>query len=88
MNHTNQLESVRRQVDEAFRTHRVPADEQTCETLLLKDGNYYGRRFSRDRFHAVWVIANDVIEVFGCESELLESLTISNTVAEPLRKAA
>ena len=88
MQHADRLASVRRQVDDSFRAHGVPDDDPICETLLIKDGHYYGRRFSRDRFHAVWVVASDVVEVFGCQNELLESLEPLGTSEEWVRKAA
>jgi len=88
MHHAAKLESVRRRVDDVFRSHGMPDGERFCETLLLRDGHYCGRRFVCEQFHAVWFLQEGVIKVFGSEGEFLESIQLPDALEEPLRKAA
>lgn len=61
-------------------------DTDLCETVLIRDGQYCGHRFSNEDLSAVWFSEENEIKVYDQQRKLLrvESLGQSST----LRRAA
>jgi len=70
MNHAEATESVRRLIAEVFRQLRLSDDDAPRQSLLIRDGNYCGRRFDADRGHALWFFEEDQVKVFGADGRV------------------
>lgn len=49
----------------------VEALDDCCETILIRDGFYCGRRFSVGDHRAIWFLEEEVIKFFGTDGEFL-----------------
>lgn len=74
-----------RQLSRASLTQYSTRDTAAAyETILIKDGNLWGFKFSSGNFHARWQINGDEIQLL-CESQLLERLRLDG---QPLERPA
>ena len=44
------------------------------ETLLIRDGNYFGQRFERDDFRAVWFVEENQLKFYGPDGLVIKSV--------------
>ena len=61
---------VRRMVHDAFRRFGH-ADTEIDETILIRDGNYCGRRFDGGDLRAVWFVEERELKVYGAEGAVI-----------------
>ena len=71
MTHAEATDSVRRLIADVFQQLRLSDADATRESLLIREGNYCGRRFEADRGHALWFFEEDQVKVFGTDSRVL-----------------
>ena len=76
MQHSQLLESIRQQVRRTFTAQGVRDLDDCCETILIRDGFYCGRRFACDRHRATWFVEEKVIKFYGVDGEFLFSRPI------------
>src|SRR5262245_31745321 len=71
MRHAELTESVRRLVATAFEELGVDCGAELRETLLLREGNYCGRRFDLAGGHALWFFEEDQVKLYGAAGRVL-----------------
>ena len=71
MQHAKLLESVRQHVRRTFTAQGVTDLDDCCETILIRDGFYCGRRFTCDSHRAIWFVEERLIKFFGEDGEFL-----------------
>lgn len=87
MPHGELTQHVRRLVAEAFARANMPQPEEFSESILIKAGNYCGRRFVGSGGHAIWFVEESQIKLYGADGKLLH--VISTLVpATSMRRAA
>ena len=64
MPHAQRIDEIRRQVSETFAGMEIPEPDQFRETLLIRHGNYCGRRFEADGAYAIWFLEEDQIKFY------------------------
>ena len=75
MQHTHQLEAIRTVVTQTFA--KYTSDEvEFCESVLIRDGFYCGRRFISDAVRAVWFAEDNVIKFYGQDGQFLVSQVV------------
>jgi hypothetical protein len=79
MTHAQLTESVRALVAETFAVpgHGVNADFQ--ESILIRDGNYCGRRFVCGGRTAIWFVEENQVKFFSPEGKLLHVVDAERT---------
>jgi len=88
MTHAEATESVRRLIAGIFLQLRL-SDEAPHESLLIRDGNYCGRRFETNCGHALWFFEEDQIKVFGADGGVLRVMDgVSSYSTAPQKMAA
>lgn len=73
MRHAELLDLVRQHVRSTFQTEGVENVDDCCETILVRDGFYCGRRFVCDSLRAIWFLEEQVIKFYGSEGKFLYS---------------
>lgn len=87
MPHAELTEHVRQLVAEAFARANMPQPHDFRESILIKGGNYCGRRFVGDGGHAIWFVEENQIKIYAENGQL--SHVISTLITpSPLRRAA
>ncbi|MBC8350761.1 MAG: hypothetical protein H8E66_02160 [Planctomycetes bacterium] len=79
MQHAQLLESVRQDVRASFTAQGVEDVDDCCETILIRDGFYCGRRFACDSHRAIWFVEEKVIKFYGPSGEFLASNSIEES---------
>jgi hypothetical protein len=72
MTHAQLTESVRAQVAETFATLGNQADGDVRESVLIRAGNYCGRRFSSEGLTAIWFVEENQVKFYGPNGQLLQ----------------
>ncbi len=54
---------------------QVPAS--LIHTILLRDGHFVGQKFRFDGGYAAWVAATNVIEVYGDDGKLVQTIVLT-----------
>ena len=80
MRHSNLLDLVRQHVRQMFRARAVQGLEDCCETILIRDGLYCGRRFTFGDHRAIWFLEEQVIKFYGTDGEFLCSQAMNALV--------
>lgn len=63
MSHLELLTQVRQTVQQAFEDLGMHSAE-ISETILIRGGNYCGRRFQTTQGHAIWFIEENQIKIY------------------------
>lgn len=77
-------ETIRRQVRQIFQQNGAASDTDLCESLLIRDGYFCGRRFEMDGFCAVWFVEEDELKIYDRDGKVL----VANDVETIRRKKA
>lgn len=77
MQHTHQLDVIRDVVTQTFVEYTSP-DVEFCESVLIRDGFYCGRRFTSDAVRAVWFAEDNVVKFYGKDGQFLVSRDIND----------
>jgi hypothetical protein len=87
MPHAELTEHVRHLVAEAFARANMPQPGEFSESILIKGGNYCGRRFVGEGGHAIWFVEENQLKIYGADGKLAH---VISTIAarQPLRRAA
>lgn len=64
-------ETIRTRVRSIFETCGAAGDDEMCESLLIRDGFFCGRRFEMDGLCAVWFVEEDELKVYDRDGALL-----------------
>jgi hypothetical protein len=88
MNHAEATESVRHLIAGVFHQLRLSDDDAPRESLLIRDGNYCGRRFEADRGHALWFFEEDQVKVFGEDGRVRQVIEHVSTCSTTAKMAA
>lgn len=75
------LQRVREIVRSWFDQHGADPSTQITETLLVRGGFLYGRRFSQAPFSADWDIATSRVTFHGADRSLIEALNVESRAA-------
>lgn len=87
MPHAELTEHVRQLVAEAFARANMPQPTEFSESILIKAGNYCGRRFVGDGGHAIWFVEENQLKLYNGDGKLTQ--VISTLVAPAVvRRAA
>jgi hypothetical protein len=68
-----QAESIRHQVRRMFEQHGAPTDCDMCESLLIRDGFFCGRKFELDGMQAVWFVEEHEVKIHDRDGKVLAS---------------
>ena len=79
-----QAETIRRQVRQIFQQNGAPSDAELCESLLIRDGYFCGRRFEMDGLCAIWFVEEDELKIYGRDGKVL----VANDVETIRRRLA
>ena len=71
MSHAALTAAVRARVLQAFADLQLGSGEHLHETILIKGGNYCGRRFATDGGHAIWFAEEDQLKMCGADGRVL-----------------
>jgi hypothetical protein len=88
MRHAELIDSVRALVADTFHQLRLSDDAVPRQSLLIRDGNYCGRRFDAERGHALWFFEEDQVKVFGAEGRVLRVIDRVSTYTASVKLAA
>lgn len=92
MPHVELTQHVRHLVAEAFARANMSQPDEFSESILIKAGNYCGRRFQGTGGHAVWFVEENQVKLYSADGKLMQVIsTLTPTVqpnAAPLRRAA
>ena len=88
MLHAELTHTVRELVCQTFAQLGLSSGSEPREAILVREGSYCGRRFELDTAHAVWLIDDDQVTVFGSDEEVLRVFTDISGAAASGRKAA
>lgn len=76
MGHTELLSLVRQVVRGKFQDHGGDPDAELAELILIRNGEYCGRKFqtagTERPLQAVWFCEEDQLKIYGPESSLVE----------------
>lgn len=78
------IAAVREMANQALVRFTQASETKTSETILLKDGELFGFKFTRGSFMAVWKIEGSDFEIFR-ERTLLQRVTLETA---EVRRAA
>lgn len=82
-------QSVRQRVTDLFAEHQSaqPAD-RLCESILIRDGYYCGRRFGNGEMEAVWFLEENELKLYASDGSLVEVVVaVPQETALPRRVA-
>lgn len=69
-------ETIRTRVRSIFETRGVATDAEMCESLLIRDGFFCGRRFEMDGLCAVWFVEEDELKIYDRDGALLAAKSL------------
>lgn len=80
-------EYIRSLVVQTFAELGVECGDELRETILIRDGNYCGRRFETESGMAVWFVEEGQIKFYGADGSVIR---VADAQATPtaLRRAA
>lgn len=64
-----------------------PTDDEFCETVMIRDGQYCGHRFSRGDYSAVWFFEENEVKIYDADRKLIRVETLCEPTV-PIRRAA
>ncbi|MBP89867.1 MAG: hypothetical protein CMJ64_24700 [Planctomycetaceae bacterium] len=79
MQHAQLLDLVRQHVRSTFLSEGVDNIDDCCETILIRDGFYCGRRFACDSHRAILFLEEKVVKFYGPDGEFLRSQAITDS---------
>lgn len=79
---------VRELISEKFGQFGEISDEPPEETLLIRDGHFCGRRFTRDQHTAVWFVEENEIKFFDADGALRATIRVTNPAIHEVSEAA
>jgi len=79
---------IRRLVVETFADLGLSGGAEPCETILIRDGIYCGRRFDAENGHAVWFVEEEQLKFFRSNGALVEVIEPIATAPAMSRRAA
>lgn len=82
------LASVRSCVQQAFTELDFGSLEAGGETILIRGGNYCGRRFDGDAGHAIWFAEEDQLKFIDAQGRVVRVVDRATFFGRPLRVAA
>ena len=88
MNHGQTLDLVRGFVRRSFDRFGANVSEAICESILIRDGHYCGRRFDCAGCYAVWFIEENEVKLYDRQGALLDTQQPAAEQFERLRAAA
>ncbi len=88
MPHTQLIEAVRRRVARTFAELSAGGADQLCESILIRDGAYCGRRFAAPAGHAIWFVEEDEIKFYDAAGKLTSVVATRDETELPQRIAA
>jgi hypothetical protein len=71
MQHVSLVQKIRQRVRELFTQQGVPETAEICETILIRNGYYCGRRFEAEGAHAIWFCEEQQLKCFRLDGSLL-----------------
>ena len=83
MTHGQTLDVVRGCVRRWFDRFGANVSESICESILIRDGHYCGRRFDCGGWCAVWFSEENEVKLYDRHGALLHT---EQPAAEPLRQ--
>jgi hypothetical protein len=81
-------EFVRNLVAQTFTQLGVDGRDELRETILIRDGNYCGRRFEAEGGAAVWFVEEGQIKFYGTDGSVIRVIDAEAAPAAELRRAA
>ena len=86
--HETHVQTVRQLVMQTFTELGSRSVAPPRETLLICDGNYFGRRFARDEFRAVWFIEENQLKFSGQDGLVMRTVQPFGRPGQEHSKAA
>jgi hypothetical protein len=71
MHHARELDSVRQIVRTTFDRYHEDCETECEEKILVRDGFYCGRCFTRAGYRAVWFIEEHIVKFYGPDGGFL-----------------
>ncbi|WP_254507840.1 hypothetical protein [Anatilimnocola floriformis] len=87
MPHAEMTQHVRLLVAEAFARAGMPQPSEFSESILIKGGNYCGRRFTGEGGHAIWFVEENQLKFYDADGKLTHVVSTLLPVAS-FRRAA
>lgn len=87
MPHHTVTSAIRQQVIQGFVEFGAAQSDELRETILVRDGNYCGRRFESDAGTAIWFFEEGQVKVYRADGTLAQVLE-AKSPAESFRKMA
>lgn len=72
MHHTRTVQQVREFIRQRFEIMGVAEESQFAESILIQDGCYCGRRFTRDGVQAIWFVEEGQVKFYCREGTVVE----------------
>lgn len=66
------IETVRKLVRDRFANQLEGDTEEFCESILVREGVYCGRRFSQGGLEAVWFAEENQLKLYDQQGRLME----------------
>ena len=64
MPHAQRIDEIRRQVSETFARMDIPDPDRFRESILIRKGSYFGRRFEAEGAYAIWFLEEDEVKFY------------------------
>jgi hypothetical protein len=87
MTHSSQLERIRQFVQHTFGQLAGESSPSVRETILVRDGQYCGRRFSTETLHAVWFVEENELKFYGQDGSVLK-VAVADVATDKSRRTA
>ncbi len=84
MPHSEFYKHIRQLICNKFSSHGAIQTEDIQETILIKDGFYFGRRYVCNDLQATWFIEENQVKLRGNSGEMLEVFELEGTQANGL----
>lgn len=68
---------VRQLICDRFTRFGAAADDEVTETILVREGYYFGRRFEQDGFQAVWFVEEEQVKFYNREKAVIDVCDLS-----------
>lgn len=81
-------DSIRSLVSQTLSQLGMTEESEPRETILIRDGNYCGRRFETDHGYAVWFVEEGEIKFYDSDGAVIRTVDGHQAPQEALRKAA
>lgn len=88
MQHAQLTNEVRRLVAQTFADLGVAEPDQVRESILIRDGNYCGRRFEAGAAEAIWFVEENELKFYRLDGSALRVLTPATREPTVTRVAA